>query len=103
MNLTEAQPAIPTELHGFRVELGVGPYPPDQPRSDNRAMYAKLHPVDDKVVERMRHMGRTMVVAALPIDPQLANRILAGDQQATEYCGTVALMEASRLAKETVD
>lgn len=103
MNLTEAKPAIPTELHGFRVEIGIGPYPPHLEHSGQKAVYAKLHPQSPEIRERMAHRGRTMLVGALPVSPEMVTLINSGVEEATEYCALQALREASRLAKEIVD
>lgn len=64
-----------TELHGFRVELGIGPYPPDAPLSHRKAIYAWLTPATVENARKMRRQGKTAIQAFAELSQELAKAI----------------------------
>lgn len=97
-----ATPVIPADLHGFTVTVGIGPYPPGDPKPDQRAVYAELIPMTQRALDTMHYMGRSRILGMVPLTPEGATEILAdpGGRQAEE-AATLALREASKLARTT--
>lgn len=95
-----ATPIVPDELHGFSVTVGVGPYPPQQPRPGEHAVYAELIPMTQKALTAMHHIGRQRILGMVPITPEAATDVKAepGGQLA-EMLATQALAAAAQLAR----
>ena len=91
---------IPAEVHGCRVKVGVGPYPPDQPRAWQKAMYAELVPISRKATDAFRHMNRKRVLGMVPLTPEGAEAIgLEPNGRLAEKVALDALREASKLVQ----
>lgn len=94
-------PVIPAEAQGFGVEVGIGPYPPDKPRSRQRAVYAVLTPVSAHARALMASKNRERVLGMVPLTPAGAQAITADPGgQLAERTGTLALREALRLVRD---
>lgn len=94
------QPVLPTELHGFSVKVGVGSYPPDQPHSHRRAMYAELAPVRPEIRERMRRAGKARILAYIPLTIDGARSIESEpNSRLAEAVAKEAIAKASQLAR----
>lgn len=100
---TTSAPVIPAELHGFTVTVGVGVYPPDQPASHRKAMYAELIPVSAKARKALASINRERILGISPLTAHAAREIAQdpGGRLAEEV-GTETLAHASRLARRAV-
>lgn len=93
-------PVIPAELHGFSVELRLGPYPADQPLSHRRAMYAVLRPNTDESRRKLHHIGRQEIHGCVPLMPGAAEYIDRHPQsRIAERAATDAVRAAAALAR----
>lgn len=94
-----ATPIIPTDLHGFTVTVGLGPYPPGDPCPGQHAVYAELIPMTQQALMAMQHIGRQRILGMVPITPEAAADVKAdpGGRLAEELA-TVALGQAAKLA-----
>jgi hypothetical protein len=91
---------IPAELHGCRVTVGVGPYPPDGGHTVQKAMYAELVPTTVTAQRRLKQMNRQRILGMVPLSPEGAALIESDPQgKEAEHAALVALREASKLAK----
>lgn len=98
---TRTRDAIPKELHGFRVTVGLGPYPPEAERSHRRAMYARLTPVSRHAQRIMRRMGRQEIVGHVQLTAEGAADCELDPQGPTaEQAALLALAPASRIARD---
>lgn len=94
-------PVVPAELHGFSLTVGLGPYPPDAPRSHRKAMYAELLPITTHARAVLDRMGRERILAISPLTPQAAEAIRREPQgRLAEIVATQTLRLASGLAKQ---
>lgn len=100
---TASNDAIPKELHGFKVTLGMGPYPYGARDSHRRAVYAELTPEDAKTKRLMRNAGKEKILGIVPITPEAATELRLAPQGqsklAEELC-TAALEQAIQLARK---
>jgi hypothetical protein len=94
-------PIFPAELHGFAVRVGIGPNPPDSPRSHRKAMYAELLPVSARARQVTERLGRDRILAMAPLTMEAAREIASDlDGQLAEQVGTHTLRLAAQLAKQ---
>lgn len=93
-------PVIPEHVHGFAVRVGIGPYPPDRPRSRQKAVYAELTPVSAHAHAIVSAKGRKRVLGMVPLTPAGAEAMAAepGGPMA-ERASQIALAEAVRLVR----
>jgi hypothetical protein len=97
---TKITDLIPAELHGCRVTVGVGPYPPDGGHTQQKAMYAELVPITPVAQKRLKSMNRKRILGMVPLTTEGAGLIQADPQgPVAEQAATAALFEASKLAK----
>lgn len=95
---------IPTEVHGFEVQIGVGPYPADAPESHRRAVYAILRPCTDHTRAKMRQAGHRFILGQVPLRKDAARIIMGdGNSREAERAMKDALRVAARLAKRVHD
>lgn len=100
----EVQDLLPKSLHGFKVTLGMGPYPPDQPMSPRRAIYAELEPEHPAVKKLMRQQGKARILGMVPVTPQAATELrLDPWGRLAEVLSRRALGEAVKHAKLVAD
>lgn len=99
---TRVTDAAPKELHGFKVTLGLAPYPPGAGRqAPERAVYAELVPEHPDVVKRMRANGKERIMGIVRVTPQAATELRLNPRgQLAEVLSRRALAEASKLARE---
>ena len=98
---TSLTPAIPAEAQGFGVEVGIGPYPPDKPRSRQRAVYAVLTPISAHARALMAAKNRERVLGMVPLTQEGAQAITADPGgQLAERTAVLALREAMRLVRD---
>lgn len=100
---TASKDAIPKELHGFKVTLGMGPYPYGAEHSHRRAVYAELTPEDPKTRKMMRNAGKEKILGIVPITPEAATELRlapAGQSKLAEELCTKALEQAILLARK---
>lgn len=62
------EPALPETAHGFAVAFEVGPYPRDARSSHRRAIYARLRPIDEQAVAKLRSFDRDEIMGAAELD-----------------------------------
>lgn len=100
---TTSAPVIPAELHGFTATVGLGVYPPDQPASHRKAMYAELVPVSPEARAALASINRERILGISPLTASAAREIARdpGGRLAEEV-GTETLAHASRLARRAV-
>jgi hypothetical protein len=93
-------PVIPEEAQGFSVRVGVGPYPPDKPRSRQRAVYAELTPQSAHAKALLAAKNRVRVLGMVPLTAAGAEAMAAepGGPEA-ERASRIALQEALRLVR----
>jgi hypothetical protein len=93
-------PVIPDEAQGFAVKVGIGPYPPDRPRSRQRAVYAELTPVSAHARSLMAAKNRARVLGMVPLTAAGAEAMALepGGAEAERASG-IALREALRLVR----
>jgi hypothetical protein len=93
-------PVIPDQVQGFAVRVGVGPYPPDKPRSRQKAVYAELTPVSAHAHAIVAAKGRKRVLGMVPLTEAGADALAAepGGREA-ERAARIALTEAVRLVR----
>ena len=97
---TRLTPVIPDEADGFAVKVGMGPYPPDRPRSRQRAVYAELRPVSAHARGLMLARSRERVLGMIPLTELGAAEIAANPSGSTaERAAGHALQAALRLAR----
>lgn len=84
-------PVVPEEAQGFAVRVGVGPYPPDKPRSKARAVYAELTPVSAHAKSLLAAKNRARVLGMVPLTE-------AGAEAMTAEPGGAEAERASRIA-----
>lgn len=98
---TRVRDAIPQELHGFKVTVGLGPHPPEAERSHRRAMYARLTPASAHAQRIMRRMGRREIVAAVPLTAEgAADCELDPQGRTAEQAALLAVGYAAPLARD---
>lgn len=91
---------IPAEADGFSVKVGIGPYPPNKPRSPQRAVYAVLTPQSAHARGLMAVKNRERVLGMVPLTKRGAAEILAEPAGASaERAASNALREALRLVR----
>lgn len=99
---------IPTMVHGFAVDIAVGPYPQGHRRSHRRAIYATLRPTTPGLEAKLRRWGlkRGAIVGRAELDAKTARALQLDihdpgrptvDEQ--EKLVMAALRPAARLAK----
>lgn len=97
-----ATPVIPEELHGFTVTVGLGPYPPGDPKPGQHAVYAELVPMTQQALDAMHYIGKSRILGWVPLTPEGAAEIAADPQGAqAEHAATLALRAAAQHAKRT--
>lgn len=97
----QIQPTIPAELHGFSVTVGLGPYPPDEPMSHRRAVYAELLPISQKARRALRRMNRERILSMTPLTAEAAEQIaLDPGGSMAERASRDTLAEAAKLAAQ---
>lgn len=100
---TTSTDVLPTEVHGFTVKVGVGPYPPDVALSHRQAMYAELIPETEKAKAAMKFAGRERILGMAPLTRRAAKEI---HEDPTGWLAEIvsrrALQEAAKLANLTV-
>ena len=97
---TRLTPVIPDEADGFTVRVGIGPYPPDRPRSRKRAVYAELTPRSAHAKGLMLAVNRDRVLGMVPLTASGAIELAAEPGGvAAERAATLALREALRLVR----
>lgn len=103
-----AEIALPAEVHGFAVEIEVGPYPAGHHSSHRRAVYAKLTPTTDATARKLKRAGydRGIILgqAAVDNDTGRALQLPIGDPgrptvEEQESLARAALAPAARLAR----
>lgn len=104
VRLDAFEPELPEELHGFAVEIFMGPYPLHSTRSHRHAIHARLRPMRPDVVEKMRSQGRRPVIlGSAPIDRATAHQLLENPQaileSEREALAKAALEPAATIAK----
>lgn len=84
------------EVHGFKVEMGVGP----NPKGNGKALNVWLTPVTAENVRKMQRAGARAIQGLLPIDLRTA-RLIEEDplDERVEKIAAVALREPARIAK----
>lgn len=99
---------IPTTVHGFAVEIAVGPYPANHRSSHRRAIYAYLRPMTDQLERKLKRYGlkRGMIVGQAAVDAKMgkALQLPEGDpgrptSEEEEQLVMAALRPAAKLAK----
>lgn len=94
-------PVIPAEVHGFSVQVGLGPYPPDAANSHRKAMYAVLRPNTPKTRKRLRDMNREKLLGIVPLIQGAADAIARDPNgKLAEEVATVAIKVTLPLAKK---
>lgn len=98
---TRVRDSIPQELHGFRVTIGLGPYPPESERSHRRAMYARLTPCTPHTERVMRRLGRKEIIGHVPLTAAgAADAQLDPQGETAEQAALLALAPAAKLAHD---
>lgn len=84
------------EVHGFKVEMGVGP----NPKGNGKALNVWLTPATAENAEKMRRVGQKAIQGMLPIDLRTA-RLIESDplDDRVEKIAAIALRGPARLAK----
>lgn len=97
---TRVTDVAPKELHGFKVTLGLGPYPPQNRNAKARAVYAELVPEHPDVKKRMRANGKERILGIVQVTPQAAAELRLNPRGAmAEAISRRALAEAAKLAR----
>lgn len=93
-------PVIPEQAEGFDVRVGMGPYPPDKPRSKQRAVYAELTPRSAHAKGLCVAKNRAKVLGMVPLTEAGAAEIAAEPGGSTaERASANALRAAVRLVR----
>lgn len=84
------------EIHGFKVELGVGP----NPKGNGKAVNVWLTPATPSNQEKMRRAGQKAIQGLMPVSLDVA-RLIEEDplDERVEKIVALALMKPARLAK----
>jgi hypothetical protein len=67
--LAKAEDVVPKAWNGFRVEIGIGAYPPDAPGSHRKAIYCKLWPIEDVPRAVCANANADYVLGGVPLTP----------------------------------
>lgn len=98
---TRVRDVVPDELHGFKVTVGLGPYPPESERSHRRAMYARLTPCTPHTEHIMKRLGRKEIVGHVPLTAAgAADAQLNPQGETAEQAALLALAPAAKLAHD---
>jgi hypothetical protein len=88
------------EVHGFKVEMGVGP----NPKGNGKALNVWLTPATVANAEKMRRAGQHAIQGCLPISPDTARLIeLDPLDERVEKIAALALQGPARIAKVVAD
>jgi hypothetical protein len=84
------------EVHGFKVEMGVGP----NPKGNGKALNVWLTPATAEIAEKMRKAGQHAIQGCLPVSLDVA-RLIETDplDERVETIAVLALAQPARLAK----
>lgn len=88
---------VPTEIHGFRVEMGVGVHP-TKPRTE--AMNVWLTPATPENARKMRAAGKSAIQGCAELSPDLALLIKTDPLgPEAEAAAVAALAECAKYAR----
>lgn len=101
---------VPTEIHGFAVEIAVGPYPVGHRRSHRRAVIATLRPLTPELAAKLARAGQAAIIGAAPVDDDTARKLQLDEHdpgrltsEEEEQLAIAALRPAAKLAKQVAD
>lgn len=97
---------IPAELHGFTIEITVGPLKSQSTGEripGRHAVYATLTPSTEANRKKLQRIGRAAIISMAEINTQVATALRASDQRVSEAVALDVLAAAAPLAKAVVD